>query len=46
MDNSFFGFMISELERNGGNPWPIFGNDETQDDDEEQPQEEENPFLW
>lgn len=45
MDNDFFGFMINELERNGGNPWPIFGNDETTDD-EEQPQEEENPFLW
>lgn len=45
MDNDFFGFMINELERKGGNLWPIFGNDETQDEDE-QDEEEENPFLW
>ena len=45
MDNDFFGFMINELERKGDNPWPIFGNDETQDEDE-QDEEEENPFLW
>lgn len=37
MDNDFFGFMISELERNGGNPWPIFGNDETENDEDETP---------
>ena len=44
MDNDFFGFMINELERKGGNHWPIFGNDETQDEDEQD--EEENPFFW
>lgn len=44
MDNDFFGFMIHELERKGSNPWPIFSNDETQDEDEQD--EEENPFFW
>ena len=45
MDNSFFGFMISELERKGENPWPIFGNDETSDEEEDD-DEVVNPFVW
>lgn len=45
MDNTFFGFMISELEREGKNPFPIFGNDETKNE-EDQNEEKNNSFHW